>query len=188
MILSIGMIVKNEAGNLRECLTGIKPILEQVESELIIADTGSRDGTMDVAKEFTPNVYEIEWRNDFAWARNTTLERARGEWYMFLDADEVFEDVETPLVPVYDPNHPDADEEGYIYMPNVDTTQEMMDAMAATRSYSANISSFEAIKSMARMALEIGRRAGFTVFFTTRPGANPPRSPTRSTANLSSRR
>ncbi len=70
---------------------------------------------------------------------------------------EVFEDNETPLVPVYDPNHPDADEEGYVMMPNVDTTVEMVDAMAATRSYSANIAAFEAIKSMAKQALEIGK-------------------------------
>lgn len=70
---------------------------------------------------------------------------------------EVFEDTETPLVPVYDPNHPDANEEGYVMMPNVDTTVEMVDAMAATRSYSANISAFEAIKSMAKQALEIGK-------------------------------
>ena len=68
---------------------------------------------------------------------------------------QVFEDRETPLVPVYDPNHPDADEEGYVWMPNVDTTVEMIDAMAATRSYSANIAAFEAIKGMARQALEI---------------------------------
>lgn len=70
---------------------------------------------------------------------------------------EVFEDTETPLVPVYDPNHPDADEEGYVMMPNVDTTVEMIDSMAATRSYSANIAAFEAIKSMAKQALEIGK-------------------------------
>jgi flagellar basal-body rod protein FlgC len=70
---------------------------------------------------------------------------------------QIFEDTETPLVPVYDPNHPDADEEGYRYMPNVDTTQEMLDAMAATRSYSANIAAFEAIKKMATDALQIGK-------------------------------
>lgn len=70
---------------------------------------------------------------------------------------EVFEDTETPLVPVYDPTHPDADADGYVMMPNVDTTVEMVDAMAATRSYSANIAAFEAIKSMAKQALEIGK-------------------------------
>ncbi|MDR1704997.1 MAG: glycosyltransferase family 2 protein [Clostridiales bacterium] len=93
MLLSIGMIVKNEEKTLRACLEGIKPILEQVESELIIADTGSTDRTADIARQFTQNVYQIEWRDDFAWARNTTLERSNGEWFMFLDADEVFQDV-----------------------------------------------------------------------------------------------
>jgi len=93
VLLSIGMIVKNEEQGLRECLNGIKPILEQVDSELIIADTGSTDATVAIAKEFTDNVYQIEWRNDFAWARNTTLERAKGEWYMFLDGDEIFQDI-----------------------------------------------------------------------------------------------
>lgn len=69
---------------------------------------------------------------------------------------EIIEDP-TDFIPVYDPNHPDADENGYVYMPNVDTTVEMVDAMAATRSYSANIAAFEAMKSMAKMALEIGK-------------------------------
>lgn len=69
---------------------------------------------------------------------------------------EVIED-ESPLVPVYDPNHPDADENGYVMMPNVDATVEMVDAMAATRSYNANIAAFEAIKTIAKQALEIGK-------------------------------
>ncbi len=71
----------------------------------------------------------------------------------------VSEIVEDPseFIPVYDPNHPDANEEGYVMMPNVDNTSEMVDAMAATRSYSANISAFEAVKQMALKALEIGR-------------------------------
>ena len=50
MLLSIGMIVKNEEKYLRDCLEGLKPILEQVESELIICDTGSEDTTIEIAK------------------------------------------------------------------------------------------------------------------------------------------
>lgn len=61
------------------------------------------------------------------------------------------------FIPVYDPNHPDANEEGYVMMPNVNTTNEMIDAMAATRSYTANIAAFEAIKNMAQKALELGK-------------------------------
>lgn len=91
MILTIGMIVKNEEKYLERCLNGIKPILEQVDSELIIADTGSTDRTVEIARKFTDNVFYFEWIKDFAAARNSTLEKAQGEWYMFVDADEIFE-------------------------------------------------------------------------------------------------
>ncbi len=92
MVLSIGLIVKNEEQYLEKCLTALKPILESIDSELIIADTGSTDNTVEIAKKFTDNVYHFEWINDFAAARNSTLERARGEWYMFIDADEILQD------------------------------------------------------------------------------------------------
>ena len=93
MLLSIGMIVKNEEKYLRDCLTSLKPILEQIQSELIIYDTGSTDSTIEIAKEFTDLVFEIEWRGDFAWARNHPLRKAKGKWYMSIDADTVFQDV-----------------------------------------------------------------------------------------------
>jgi len=93
MILTIGMIVKNEEKYLRSCLKAISPILQQIDSELIIADTGSADSTVEIAKSFTDNVFHFEWCDDFSAARNSTLERARGEWYMAIDADEVFENV-----------------------------------------------------------------------------------------------
>ncbi|MEG1165497.1 MAG: glycosyltransferase, partial [Oscillospiraceae bacterium] len=51
--LSIGMIVKNEEKYLRSCLTALMPLLKQVDSELIIVDTGSTDSTLSIAKEFT---------------------------------------------------------------------------------------------------------------------------------------
>ncbi len=92
MVLSIGMIVKNEEKYLEKCLTALKPILENVDSELIIADTGSTDKTVEIAKKFTDNVFYFEWINDFAAARNSTLERAKGEWFMFIDADEIAQD------------------------------------------------------------------------------------------------
>lgn len=58
---------------------------------------------------------------------------------------------------VYDPQHPDADENGYVYMPNVDVVREMVDLISASRAYEANITSFNTAKSMAMRALEIGR-------------------------------
>lgn len=58
---------------------------------------------------------------------------------------------------VYDPAHPDADQNGYVEMPNVDLTQEMVDMISAYRSYEANVTSFSAYKEMAVKTLEIGR-------------------------------
>lgn len=97
MLLSIGMIVKNEEKNLDRCLSALKPILENVDSELIIADTGSDDNTVEIAKKYTDNVFYFEWINDFAAARNSTLDRAKGEWFMFVDADEFFQSCD-PLI------------------------------------------------------------------------------------------
>ncbi|MCL2839591.1 MAG: glycosyltransferase [Defluviitaleaceae bacterium] len=90
--LSIGMIVKNESRHLRNCLTALQPLMLAVESELIIADTGSTDDTVQIAKAFTSNVIEIPWNDSFAEARNYTLNAAKGEWYMFIDADEYLAD------------------------------------------------------------------------------------------------
>ena len=91
MVLSIGMIVKNEEKYLDRCLSALKPILESVESELIIADTGSTDRTVEIAKKYTDNVFYFEWINDFSAARNATLEKAKGEWFLYIDADEIFQ-------------------------------------------------------------------------------------------------
>lgn len=63
----------------------------------------------------------------------------------------------TPLNPVYDPTHPDADENGYVKMPNVDRTKETLDLMAATNSYQSNLTALNAVKTMAQKALSIGR-------------------------------
>ncbi len=57
----------------------------------------------------------------------------------------------------YDPSHPDANEEGYVAMPNINTMEEMVNLMLASRSYEANVAAFNATKSMALKALEIGR-------------------------------
>jgi flagellar basal-body rod protein FlgC len=57
----------------------------------------------------------------------------------------------------YDPTHPDANADGYVQLPNVDTTEEMVDMMSASRLYEANITAFNAMKEMASKALEIGR-------------------------------
>lgn len=64
---------------------------------------------------------------------------------------------DSPLRLVYDPTHPDANEDGYVEMPNVDMVKEMTDAMAATQAYSANVTAFNTLKSVVSKGLEIGR-------------------------------
>lgn len=89
--LTIGMIVKNEEKTLDRCLRSLQPLMDAVPSELIITDTGSTDKTVEIARNYTDNILFFEWCNDFSAARNTGLKAARGEWFMFLDADEWFE-------------------------------------------------------------------------------------------------
>ena len=62
-----------------------------------------------------------------------------------------------PFKRVYQPGHPDADRQGYVNLPNVDTVTEMVDMMGATRAYEANVAAVGAVKGMAMKALEIGR-------------------------------
>lgn len=69
---------------------------------------------------------------------------------------EIIED-DTPFEMVYDPEHPDADESGYVRMPNVDPLREMVDLISATRSYEANVTVLNASKGMLMKALEIGK-------------------------------
>lgn len=74
-----------------------------------------------------------------------------------IKAVEIIEDIKEPFSKVYDPSHPDADAEGYVEMPNVNLLNEMVDMIAATRAYEANVTAINAEKSMAMKALEIGR-------------------------------
>ncbi|MEK3682279.1 glycosyltransferase family 2 protein [Paenibacillus sp. FSL R10-2736] len=84
MKLSLIMIVKNEEATLRRCLDSVLTLVD----EIIIADTGSTDTTKQIASEFKAKIFDYEWTNDFAAARNFALEQATSEWSLVLDADE----------------------------------------------------------------------------------------------------
>lgn len=64
---------------------------------------------------------------------------------------------QTPFKLVYDPSHPDANEQGYVEMPNVDPLREMVDLISSTRSYEANVTVLNATKGMLMKTLEIGK-------------------------------
>ena len=69
---------------------------------------------------------------------------------------QILED-DTPMKIVYDPTHPDADEDGYLELPNVDMVKEIADAMAASRAFSSNVTAFNTLKSVISSGMEIGR-------------------------------
>lgn len=92
IVLSIGMIVKNEEKHLDKCLSALQKLRDNVSSELIIVDTGSTDRTKEIALNYTDLVYDFEWIDDFSAARNYGLEKAKGKWFMFLDADEYIDE------------------------------------------------------------------------------------------------
>lgn len=69
---------------------------------------------------------------------------------------EIVED-DSPMKIVYDPTHPDADEQGYVELPNVDMVLEIADAMAASRAFASNVTAFNTLKSVISSGLEIGR-------------------------------
>lgn len=74
-LLSLCMIVKNEESYLPTCLESVRG----VSDEIIVVDTGSTDHTPTIAREFGASVYEYQWHDDFAAARNFGLEKARGK-------------------------------------------------------------------------------------------------------------
>ncbi len=70
---------------------------------------------------------------------------------------DVVEDTTPPLI-VYDPGHPDADEDGYVAMPNINVIEEMVNMMMALRAYEANVTTFNMSKGMFKKTLELGRQ------------------------------
>ena len=98
-------------------------------------------------------VFEEKPSNSF----NDYLSVASGSIGNGVKVSQIVEDEETPMTMVYDPSHPDANEEGYVMYPNVNTVTEMTNLIDASRSYEANVTAFNGTKSMTITALEIGK-------------------------------
>ena len=94
MKLSACVITKNEEENIGTWLASMKKIAD----EMIVVDTGSTDRTVEMAKEAGARVFHHTWQNDFAAAKNAALEKAEGDWILFLDADEYFSPQTLPKV------------------------------------------------------------------------------------------
>lgn len=85
--ISLCMIVKDEEKSLARCLDSIAELVD----EIIIVDTGSTDGTKEIAGKYTDNVFDYEWKDDFGAARNFAFAHASMEYVLTMDADEVLE-------------------------------------------------------------------------------------------------
>jgi glycosyltransferase involved in cell wall biosynthesis len=83
--ISLCMIVKNEEDTLERCLQSVSDIVD----EIVIVDTGSTDETKEVASKWTPNIFDFEWINDFAAARNFSFAKATMDYILWLDADDI---------------------------------------------------------------------------------------------------
>ncbi len=82
--LGLVMIVKNEERCLEKCLKAVRNLVD----EIYITDTGSTDRTVEIAKKFNAHISHFDWINDFAAARNFSLEQSKCDWNLVLDADE----------------------------------------------------------------------------------------------------
>lgn len=98
IVLSIGLIVKNEARSLEQCLQALTPLRERIPCEVVIADTGSTDATKEIAARYADQLFDFPWVDDFAAARNAVMDRCSGAWYLSIDADEYLDEDVSELV------------------------------------------------------------------------------------------
>lgn len=92
MRLSLAMIVKDEAAVLGHCLESVRALVD----EMVVVDTGSTDGTPDLARALGAQVHLFPWEGDFSAARNASLDHATGDWILVLDADEALDPLDHP--------------------------------------------------------------------------------------------
>ncbi len=81
----------------------------------------------------------------------------QGEHKGGVQVDKIYEDTKPPRLQ-YDPTHPDANEEGYVAMPNISPVEEMVNMLEAARAYESNLTILQSAKQLSTAALEIGRQ------------------------------
>lgn len=93
-ILSISLLASNRKDTTKKCLDSLKMIMERIDCELIIVDTGCDEEMQALLHEYTDQIIPFTWCNDFSKARNAGLEKCSGEWFLYIDDDEWFENVD----------------------------------------------------------------------------------------------
>lgn len=97
-LLSIAMIFRDDIRCLERCMKSLQPLREAIPCELVMADTGSVDGSRAIAEQYADVLFDFPWINDFAAARNAVMDRCTGEWCMTMDTDEWMSDDISGLV------------------------------------------------------------------------------------------
>jgi len=125
--ISLCMIVKNEEKFIEQCLQSVRDVVD----EIIIVDTGSTDRTKELCSKYKVELFSYKWQDHFADARNFGVSKAKGEWILWIDADEELdENVSTlkeylsttkadmvflPVINYYGDSFPVKKEQGFIY-------------------------------------------------------------------------
>lgn len=97
LLLTIGVPVSNQIETIDRCLFHIRPLLEQLDAELLVIDTGSTDGTVEVCRKYNARIVSKPWCGNMSAVRNEGIYNAQGEWYLSIDDDEWFENVDEIL-------------------------------------------------------------------------------------------
>ena len=105
-ILTISMLVSGREETTEKSLISLQPLREQLGAEIILTDTGCRPEYIEKIRGLADKILTFTWCNDFAKARNLGLEAANGQWFMFIDDDEWFEDV-TEFINFFNSNEKD---------------------------------------------------------------------------------
>lgn len=87
-LLSIGIIFRDDIRCIERCLKALEPLRKAVSSELVMADTGSEDGSREIAEQYADILFDFPWIDDFSAARNAVMSRASGRWFLTVDTDE----------------------------------------------------------------------------------------------------
>lgn len=97
LLLTIGVPVSNQIETIDRCISHIAPLLNQLDAELVVVDTGSTDGTVEVCRAYGARIVTFAWCDNMSAARNEALYHARGAWFLSIDDDEWFENVDDIL-------------------------------------------------------------------------------------------
>lgn len=92
-ILTISLLTSNRSETVHKCLESLTPLRQAIPCELLITDTSKSSEIREIIEIFADRIFEFEWCNDFSKARNVGLSEAKGEWFMYMDDDEWFDDL-----------------------------------------------------------------------------------------------